>query len=77
MFALPALVVAVTSTLVVAASATAGQVFREAFHFEETVVDPDFCGAGVEDARPHLGHVAPEPPREPHLIHGRDPDGRG
>jgi hypothetical protein len=48
MFAVPALAVAVLGTLVLAASATAGQVYREAFHFEETFVDPDFCGAGLE-----------------------------
>lgn len=51
-FLLPAIVLAVLSTLALAASATAGQLFREAFHEEETFVIDDFCdvtGLTVED----------------------------
>lgn len=60
MFAVPAIVLATLTALALAASATAGQVFRETFHFEDTFVVDDFCdeaGLSVQIALVMDGNV--------------------
>jgi hypothetical protein len=45
---LAAIAAAALAVLVLATGATAGQVYREAVHFEEAYVDPDFCGTELD-----------------------------